>query len=46
MAFFRDIQDKVILGRWRFLNLKNLSGATKHLGVDSNGMLGLVEGVS
>lgn len=44
MAFFRDIQDKVILGRWRFLNLKNLSGATKHVGVDSNGMLGLVEG--
>lgn len=44
MAFFRDIQDKVILGRWRFLRLKDLSGTTKRLGVDSNGILGIVQG--
>lgn len=43
MGFLKDIQDKIILGRWRFLNLKSLSGTTKQLGIDDNGVLGLVE---
>lgn len=42
MAFLKDIQDKIILGRWRFLTLKNISGNTKQLGVDANGILGTV----
>lgn len=43
MAFLKDIQDKIILGRWRFLNLKKLSGTTKQLGIDNAGVLGLVD---
>lgn len=44
MAFFKDIQDKIILGRWRFLNLFPLiSDNTRSVGVDENGNLGIIE---
>lgn len=43
MAFLKDITDKIVLGRWRFLNLKPLSGTTKPLAIDSQGNLGVGE---
>lgn len=43
MAFLKDIQDKIILGRWRFLNLKTLvSQNTYQLAIDENGNLGTI----
>jgi len=44
MAFLKDITDKIVLGRWRFLNLKPLSGTTTPLVVDSQGNLGTGSG--
>lgn len=44
MAFLKDITDKIILGRWRFLNLKTISGTTKPLVVDEQGNLGTGSG--
>lgn len=47
MAFLKDIQDKIILGRWRFLNLKPLESATlKPLSIDEHGNLGIGEDAS
>lgn len=47
MAFLKDIQDKIILGRWRFLNLRPLESATlKPLSIDENGNLGIGEDAS
>lgn len=45
MGFLKDIQDKIIIGRWRFLNLKELSGTTKQLAIDGAGNLGIAEAV-
>lgn len=47
MAFLKDIQDKIILGRWRFLNLKPLESTTlKPLSIDEHGNLGIGEDAS
>ena len=44
MAFLKDITDKIVLGRWRFLNLKTISGTTKPLVIDEQGNLGAGSG--
>lgn len=44
MAFLKDITDKIVLGRWRFLNLKTISGTTKPLVIDEQGNLGTGSG--
>src|SRR5690606_11983472 len=47
MAFLKDIQDKIILGRWRFLNLKPLESTTlKPISIDEHGNLGIGEDAS
>lgn len=41
MAFIKDALDKIVLGRWRFLNLSQLvSNNTRILAIDENGNLG------
>lgn len=47
MAFIKDTLDKIILGRWRFLNLQQLtSNNIQSLAIDENGNLGIGSGDS
>lgn len=47
MAFIKDTLNKIILGRWRFLNLKPLiSENIRSLAIDENGNLGISQGDS